>query len=151
MKQHVETSRVFTGPWWVVVSLLRIEGEELVLPVLEELHADLTAATSLSRRADVECGPLERHAGVATMSVHWRDASHADAFPEMDGQLLLVEHAPNSTELQFAGEYEPPLGVAGAVGDRLAGHRIAQHTVDDAIERLARRIEAAVSEQIGTA
>ena len=150
MKRHISSSHEFTGPWWVAASLLRIEGPGLVVPVLEELHAQLTRGTTVERAATVECGALVRGESSVAMPVHWSDATHPGAFPEMQGEIRLVEHGDNVTDLEFTGEYEPPLGVLGAAGDTLAGHRVAEHTVDEAMVRLARAFEAAVSEHIGT-
>jgi hypothetical protein len=151
MKRTVEASWRFVGPCWFAVALLGIEADELVGPVLGELHARLTSGTVVSRSAHVECSPITRAGGAGTMTVHWRDARHPDAFPTMSGELRLVEVDKNLTELRLVGEYEPPLGVLGAVGDAVAGHRVVQSTFDELAERLARRIEAVVAEHTGTA
>ena len=138
MSRSVVAKRTFTGPWWVAVALLGSEPEALVSPVQDELEHSSTRPTRVIRPVEVDCGSLKRGATSATMAVHWRDAAHADVLPEMDGEIRLVERGPNETELCFVGNYIPPFG------------GVAQRAVDDLVERLAARFEAAVSEQIGT-
>lgn len=150
MKRHVSSVQRFVGPWWVAAAVLRIEGPRLVVSVLSELHAQLTRATRVEREVIVECGAAVRSDRSIVMPVHVRDATHPGVFPEMLAEVRLVEHGDNVTELVFTGVYEPPLGVVGAAGDALGGHRIVERTIDDATSRLARVFEAAVAEHIGT-
>jgi hypothetical protein len=150
MKRRVSSSHRFTGPWWVAAALLRIEGPELVRPVFEELHTRLSNSTSVQRRAAVECGPVDRGTGLISMSVSWRDAAHPGVFPQVHGEIRLLESSGTTTEVEFSGEYEPPLGPVGRVADAMAGHRVVEQTVDDAVRRLAHVFETAVSEHIGT-
>jgi hypothetical protein len=150
MKRSVSSSHGFAGPWWLAAALLRIEGPELVAPVLEELRVHLSGSTSVERTAEVEYGPVERGRGLVTMPVSWQDATHPGAFPKMHGELRLSERGDTTTDLEFFGEYEPPLGPIGALGDTIAGHRLAEQTVKNAVARLARVFETAVSEHVGT-
>jgi hypothetical protein len=138
----------FAGPWWVAAALLGMHPRELVAPQLEELHARLTSFTTVTRRADVHCGPLERAAAIVTLPLHWRDARDAGTFPEMHGHLRLIQIDDNTTEVEFSGQYRPPFGILGVIVDAVIGHRLAQRTVDEAVQRIAANLEAAVRERV---
>jgi hypothetical protein len=134
----------------VAAALLDIEPDEVVAPVLNDLRVPVTHTTAVVRAVDVERGTLERGAGTASIAVHWRDRAHPQALPEMDATLQVVEIDPNESEVRFIGAYTPPFGAVGALGDAIAAHRLAQRVANDLVERFAERMEAAVSEHIGT-
>jgi hypothetical protein len=147
-QRRVEASARFEGPWWVAVALLDIEPDDVVGPVLEELRVWVTRTTSAHRTVAVERGVLERGAGTATIALHWSAVPRA--LPEMDARLQVVEVDPNETEVRFVGAYTPPFDAVSELGEAIAAHRLAQRTANDLVDRLAERIEAAVSEHIGT-
>jgi hypothetical protein len=149
-QRRVEASARFEGPWWVAVALLDIEPDEVVGPVLEELRVWVTNTTGAHRTVAVERGVLERGAGTATIALHWSGHTVPRALPEMDARLQVVEVDPNETEVRFVGAYTPPFDAVNELRDAIAAHRRAQRTANDLVERLAERIEAAVSEHIGT-
>jgi hypothetical protein len=147
--RRIAASRRFSAPWWVAVAVLEIEPGELVKRELSDLRAHVTSGTTVARKVDVECGPITRDDGTATMEIHWHDATSSQVFPEMRGELQLIEIDDNETEIRLAGEYEPPLRTLGQIADATAGHRLAQRTLDDAVERLALRMETAVAAHVG--
>ena len=149
MSTNVEATREFRGPWWVTIALLEIEPGAMVEEVLGDLRARLTLSTTVNRATEVELGPLVRSEGEARMAFELQDRARPSAFPRLHGELRVVAAGETRTELTVTGEYDPPLGLVGRVGDRVAGHRLAQNTVDEVTERLARRMEAKVAEHPG--
>jgi hypothetical protein len=148
MQRTITASSRFAAPWWVAAALFEIHGDATVTPALEELHARVTRFTNVTRRARVESGPVERAAGIVTMPLHWRDASHAGAFPEMHAEVRVVAIDEHTTEVQLAGRYEPPFGALGAVVDTIIGRRLAQRTADETVDRLAAHIQTAVDDHL---
>ena len=71
-----------------------------------------------------------------------------ELFPALDGNLELVERPDGATDLHLVGSYQPPLGRAGEVLDQLVMRRLARHTLDSFVGRLA---EAVADVQPGAA
>ncbi len=72
--------------------------------------------------------------------VRWKATGATQLFPHMDAELVLSPYG-DSTHLEFRGVYTPPLGVVGALLDRVALHRLAEATVRNFLERLVELIE----------
>ncbi len=75
------------------------------------------------------------------LSFAWHATSARSLFPSMRAELTVYPLSPEDTQLDLHGWYTPPGGAFGDVADALAGHRIAEATVqrflDDIVERLA--------------
>jgi hypothetical protein len=119
---RIESTREFTGPWWLAVALLEIQLQDVVEPALNELPS-------------LEIGPVLRAGTEASLALRWQAARDVSGAP-MTGQLRIVEVDGNCTELTLTGDFAGPPGREGAV--------------DEIAERLARRIEVAVAREIGT-
>ena len=65
--------------------------------------------------------------------------AHGHLLPSFHGRLLVESSGDDITVL--TGTYRPPLGVIGALGDRLLGHRVAQHTVEELLAKVGRAVE----------
>ena len=80
----------------------------------------------------------------ARLGVGWADADHPHLFPELDGVLELAP-VPNDgrpfTQLGLLARYRPPLGLLGAIGDRLVGAEVADAALTTFLEELARSAE----------
>jgi hypothetical protein len=149
MSTKVEATREFRGPCWVTIALLEIEPAAMVEEVLRDLPARVTASTTVMRATHVELGPLVRTGREGKVAFELHDAAHPAVFPRLHGEFRVLEAGEARTALTVTGEYDVPLGVVGDVGDRIAGHRLAQNTMDEVTERLARRMEAKVAEHPG--
>lgn len=149
MSTKVEATREFRGPWWVTIALLEIEPAAMVEEVLRDLPVRVTSATTVTRATHVELGPLVRADREGRIAFELHDRERPAVFPRLHGELRVVEVGETQTELTVSGEYDAPLGVVGSAGDRVAGHRVAQNTMDEVAERLARRMEAKVAEHPG--
>lgn len=59
----------------------------------------------------------------------WEATRGAGFFPRMDATLSAYPVAPDETQLDLLGRYQPPLGTLGTAIDATAGHRVAEATV----------------------
>ena len=72
-------------------------------------------------------GPL---GGATTrIELEWEAAKAARLFPFMKGRLSAYALGARETQLDFEGDYEPPLGLVGSALDSVVGHRIAEASV----------------------
>ena len=84
--------------------------------------------------------------GEATrLHLEWEAASAPRLFPLMRGELSVYALTATETQLDFAGQYEPPLGPVGSAIDALAGHKIAEASV----HRFVTDIAAYLRENLG--
>jgi hypothetical protein len=74
------------------------------------------------------------------LRLSWQAAKHVDLFPTMSATLDVYALGPQETQLDFQGEYRPPLGVVGAVIDAVIGHRVAEAAVHRFVEEIAERL-----------
>jgi hypothetical protein len=77
----------------------------------------------------------------------WRSLRSPQLFPAMAGALSVYALSSSETQLEFRGDYEPPLGLLGDAFDALIGRRIAEacvlRFVQDVAERLRRELASA--------
>lgn len=101
------------------------------------------AGIELDREVEIELGePQTREYGVV-IPVRWKAADAAGLFPSIEA---VIEVSPLDddlplTQLSLIGEYKPPLGVVGTIGNAILGHRLAEAAVRSFVTELARRIE----------
>jgi hypothetical protein len=119
---QTQATREFAGPWWLAIALLELQSHDVVEPVLREV-------------APLEIGPVVRAGTEGCLALSWSAESPVPG-PETVGELRIVEVDGNRTELRLSG------ALAGALGR--------ETTLDELVERLARRIETAVAREIGT-
>jgi hypothetical protein len=96
------------------------------------LHVDL-GGVEVSTDIDIavaevrETGPDA--AKVTHIALRWTAAERTGLFPMMRADLAVYPLTSTETQLDFSGEYEPPLGVLGSALDAIAGRRIAEASV----------------------
>jgi hypothetical protein len=61
--------------------------------------------------------------------LEWEAVSLPHLLPFMQAELTLYPLTASETQLDFAGSYQPPLGVLGGAVNALLGHRIAEGSV----------------------
>ena len=72
--------------------------------------------------------------------IHWK--AEGGAFPVFDGELTVRADEDYTTSiLGLTGDYEPPMGIAGAVFDAIAGSRIAKATAQELLKSIAMSME----------
>ena len=74
-----------------------------------------------------------------TLTVHldWKAAETARLFPVMTARLNVYPLTRTETQLDFEGEYEPPLGLMGKAINAIVGHRIADASVHHFLSEVA--------------
>ena len=72
-----------------------------------------------------------------TVHLEWQAAEAAGLFPVMNAELDVYPITSTETQLDFRGQYEPPLGLLGQAIDAVVGHRIAQATVHQFMTEVA--------------
>ncbi len=80
-----------------------------------------------------------------TIQLAWKAASTPQLFPIMVAQLHVYPISSTETQLDFEGEYEPPMGVLGKALDAVMGRRIAEasvhHFVNEVADYLRKNVE----------
>lgn len=106
-----------------------------------ELRVTL-GALELAAEIDIEIdstwpsrSPLGKPALAITMS--WKSPRRPGWFPTMSATLTCYALSSTETELDFDGNYEPPLGVFGAAVDAVALHRFAERAVANFLREVA--------------
>jgi hypothetical protein len=100
-----------------------------------ELGAEvIVRITGVEEDRDAPLGPRTR------LRMTWQASHRAELFPKMQATLEACSLAPNETQLDFEGTYDPPFGVLGAAIDAMIGHRIAQAAVHRFLEEIAERL-----------
>lgn len=94
---------------------------------------------------DVDKGPLGKPA--TRIELEWEAARTPRLFPFMKARLSAYALTGTETQLDFEGDYEPPLGVVGAAVDAAVGHRIAEASV----HRFVRNVAAHLRERMDDA
>ena len=78
------------------------------------------------------------------VDLEWSSANATFLFPTMNAQLNVFPVG-DQTQLDFRGEYEPPLGMLGKAVDAVVGAKIAEasvhHFVEEVVEYLHKVIE----------
>ena len=72
-----------------------------------------------------------------TVLLEWQATKASGLFPSMTAKLDVYPIAATETQLDFVGEYEPPLGLMGKAIDAVLGHRIAEASVHHFVEEVA--------------
>ena len=72
-----------------------------------------------------------------TVHLEWQATGQPGFFPVMNARLEVYPITNSETQLDFHGEYEPPLGVLGKALDAVVGHRIAEASVHQFVSEVA--------------
>ena|SRR5437763_11842249 len=75
------------------------------------------------------------------LPMRWEPAGDRGLFPTMDGDIELAPLGASRTQLAMTARYTPPFGMLGAMADRALLHRVAEATVRDLVERIARGLQ----------
>ncbi len=63
------------------------------------------------------------------LSLEWEATNSPRLFPLMKAELSIYPLTSTETQLDFSGQYLPPLGVMGAAINSIVGHRIADASI----------------------
>ena len=107
----------------------------------EQLHARLTTDSGRSGQdRSSACGGPLRAEMETSIPVVWEATGPSVLFPRMDADIVVSSVGPELTHLSLRGRYKPPLGAVGRMLDRRLLHRVAEASIEDFIDRLARAV-----------
>ena len=116
------------------------ELERLASSATSEGEAVLMRAgvAGISKQIAVQALEPSYRPGRVVIPMRWVATGRSgELFPALDGNLELVERPDGATDLHLVGSYQPPLGRTGEVLDQLVMRRLARHTLDSFVGRLA--------------
>jgi hypothetical protein len=105
------------------------------------------AGVPVRKRVAVTVGEPVKTATWTVIPLDWKATFPEHLFPSMTGKIELAPVDKNVSRLTVSGMYEPPLGKLGKQLDETMMQGIADATVKELAEAIAKRIEAAVSAQ----
>lgn len=83
---------------------------------------------------------------VTNIALEWEAASQPRIFPLMRAELRVYRLSRSETQLEFIGQYDPPLGALGKAINAIVGHRIAEASV----HRFLSDVAAHLRKEIGS-
>jgi hypothetical protein len=123
---------------WIPGLVQHVNAEGMHL--LSELGFDI-GKRRVEKQIAVTVGTPRQTVGATLVPIRWQAASTSWLFPALDGQLEIAALGDSKTQLGISATYETPLGLAGKIADRALLHRVAEVTVKDFLESVARRFE----------
>jgi hypothetical protein len=96
----------------------------------------------VERHADLTLEPGREDPGFHIMTIGWRPHD-GGLYPRFAGTLSVEDMNGNYCRLDLNGSYVPPLGVAGAVFDVVAGHRMAEEAARALLDEIGIGLELA--------
>jgi hypothetical protein len=105
------------------------------------------AGVPVRKRVAVTVGEPVKTATWTVIPIEWKATFPEHLFPSMTGRIELAPVDKDVSRLTVSGMYEPPLGKLGKQLDQTVMDGIAQATVKELAEAIAKRIETAVSAQ----
>ena len=99
----------------------------------------------VSKNVEIDVGTPVANAGKTWIAIAWRATGPSNLFPILDAELEFASLGTQLTQLSLSGRYQPPLGLVGRTIDKALLSRVAEATIKDFVDRLARAIEAAVT------
>lgn len=98
------------------------------------------AGISVRKRVTVELGEPEKHGDWTEVPISWTATFPERLFPVLTGHMQLVPVEQGVTRLTVSGMYKPPLGRFGALLDDALMHTVAEATVRELTESIAREL-----------
>jgi hypothetical protein len=103
------------------------------------------AGVPVRKRVVVTLGEPVRTATWTVIPLDWKATFPEQLFPSMTGRIELAPVDKDISRLTVSGMYEPPLGKLGKQLDETVMQGIADATVKELAESIAKRIDAAVA------
>ncbi len=105
------------------------------------------AGISVQKRVTVELGEPERKGDWTNVPITWKATFPEKLFPTLSGRLELTPVEKKVTRLTLSGMYEPPLGRLGGLIDDAVMHSVAEATVREVAESIARQLGAVIKSE----
>lgn len=103
------------------------------------------AGISVRKRVAIELGEPEKKGDWTDVPISWKATFPEQLFPVLTGHLELVPVEKGVTRLTVSGMYKPPLGRLGALLDEALMHSVAEATVRELTESIARELGTLLS------
>lgn len=71
------------------------------------------------------------------LHLQWQAVKSPGLFPFMEAELAIYPLTGKETQLDFSGQYEPPLGALGGAIDTVLAHRLAEASVHRFLDDIA--------------
>ena len=116
-----------------------------------QLHMRV-GAVQVATDVDVQVGAFEESmaspfgAQVGVIALSWTAAASPSLFPHMRANLYVYPLSSNETQLDFEGEYTPPLGLLGEAIDAIVGRWVAEACILQFMHDVAAQLESELSE-----
>ena len=133
---HVSHSVHIERPVQAVSSAL-LESPSKWFPRQVGVHV---AGIPVRKRVRLLIGEPEHTSMWAAIPVWWQATSGRQLFPVMNGKLEVAPSGKDETRLTVSGMYEPPLGRVGRELDAALMHRVAEGTVKELAETIAKKL-----------
>jgi hypothetical protein len=99
------------------------------------------AGIPVRKRVEVELGEPVKTTTWTVIPLSWKATFPRKLFPVMTGKIELAPVDKNVTRLTVSGMYEPPLGRVGRQLDEALMHKVAEATVQELAESIAKRLD----------
>lgn len=91
---------------------------------------------AVAKTVILDLGIPVRGTAVTTLPLRWWATGTPALFPKMEGELAVADIGSAMTQVQFQGNYQPPLGSVGRILDRTLLHRFAEVSVKDFVDTI---------------
>ena len=98
------------------------------------------AGIPVRKRVQLLIGEPEQTSTWAAIPIWWQPTFGRKLFPVMNGRLEVAPSGKSETRLTVSGMYEPPLGRIGQELDTALMHRVAEGTVKELAETIAKKL-----------
>lgn len=102
----------------------------------------------VARTVEIDFGHPVRMPSKTVLPLHWSAHGATGLFPALDADLEIAELGPGSTQLSISARYVPPLGAVGRAIDRAMLYRVAEATLKDFLDRVAKALLASADGRI---
>ena len=109
------------------------------------------AGVGIQKKVVVEVGEPLTTGSWTEVPITWRATYIKRLFPVMTGKVELAPVDDRVTRLTVCGMYQPPLGSLGKHLDDALMHRVAEATVKELAESIAKRLEVAQVDELAAA
>jgi hypothetical protein len=99
------------------------------------------AGIPVRKRVQLLIGEPEHTSTWAAIPIWWQPTFGRKLFPVMNGRLEVAPAGKDETRLTVSGMYEPPLGRLGEELDRALMHNVAEGTVKELAESIAKKLK----------
>lgn len=79
------------------------------------------------------------------IDIEWAASSSPGLFPLMKAELAVYPLTASETQLDFSGNYEPPMGWLGSAVDSVVGHKIAEASVHRFVRQVAEYLRSTLT------